>query len=197
METNKEYLVQLAYSFFPRGKEDRNESEYMETDEFTRLLEKLGQKNEFNQKLKCINDELCKKRPSVYIEDLSSIGPYDRCIKQYIYFEDKITLVLYISVLIPYFVLYEYRNLHSADNLDTEVGISSQDESNKKRIIVKEVKTLLAEYFTMYSKMSLDLMLTHVPNIVFNGNGKLSSWPVNNDIKPMNIFNVYFSDNFY
>jgi hypothetical protein len=40
-------------------------------------------------------------------------------------------------------------------------------------------------------------MLTHVPNIVFNGNGKLSSWPVNNDIKPMNIFNVYFSDNFY
>jgi hypothetical protein len=114
-ELNK--LIEIAYSMYPKGIEDRTD-DYRNTLENKRLEKALIIKNRLSNILEEISIDIISENNQLMFENLSHtpLGP-DRCVKGQFYqdINRRGSFFVFISAIRPYYLIYE-----SAENYYTE-----------------------------------------------------------------------------
>lgn len=191
---NLENLTREAYKYFAKGDDDSTDS-YKETVEYKALLKQLTKKEKQEAILLTIAEKVILEFGFVNMkfDNMTLILRYDRCVKGS--FTYRIgnacqSIQLYISLLIPYYVICESKYNSSGLKATNESQINSVNALNKRIInyINGTVKTHVAEFNTMPEHL-LDLPIF---DIIFNSLGILIGDRIQIG-RPMKVFNVFFS----
>lgn len=199
---NKEhlFLIRKAYSLFPKGIPDNTE-EFSNSKQFQFLISRIAEtKPHFIDKLQEIKTELTLKVSNLVLDDLNRFFPKDRCVKCKISLpQEKNTLLIYISMFIPYFIIYESTQDETSKSIDEyhERLHIKYEISNQYFNIVKELKGIIKNLLPDYKQMSSETFSIPIPDITFNGNGILNNFTPSRFLTPMSVFNVFFSDNYF
>lgn len=192
-------LSNLSYTFFPKGLSDSSEK-FWNSKEYKNQRKFLEQKGSFESMLNSINKSLLSKFDNLIIENLNDILPKDRCVKEKLILNKKShCLVVYMSMLIPYYVIYESSQNFIQQTLKPSYNINHIEKNISKDYLAvsSEFNILITDKLPQYQPLSQEVIFTPVHNIAFNGNGVLENFIPSNFANPMTLFNVFFSDNYF
>lgn len=192
-------LIDLAYTFFPKGINENN-PEYFNSKEHQNLIAGLEKKADFEKMFLDISSEVTSFFQRMLFEDLSFNLVMDRCVKgKFFYEEEDNYIMVYISIIIPFYVIYEANNILSDKNLGSFDQTDHIWKENSPTFIrFKEVFQLIVNnQLPEYEKLDFDLAQTEVDDILFNGNGRLASFKHQRFSSKMTLFNAFFSDNYF
>ncbi|MFN5136595.1 MAG: hypothetical protein ACK5DG_14880 [Chitinophagaceae bacterium] len=194
-----EELTNLAFSIFPKGITDNSDS-YQLTNEFQNLLRLTEKKEEYSQRLALLSSEVVSSFNEYSFENFSMLLKYDRCVKGRFMktFESKSSIGLFISLIIPNYVILEIphlinpKSIRDLNNSKTYYDLSISENQMINGAINLNVK----KYYPDYSQFDIDLLDIEVPDIVFDGNGSLASFSNSLYSNNMTFFNIFFSSNY-
>jgi hypothetical protein len=192
-------LEKLSYQFFPKGKSDRDEVFWI-SEEYIKLKSFLNQKNSFVNVLNSLIKSMKTNFGDLMIEEMNNSIPSDRCVKiKFFINNEKSYLMLYVSILIPYYIIYESLLNKKVETFDEflEKKYVQKKISDGYEQICSKVELCMKHLLPEYQLMSQEIFSHSVPDIVYNGNGVLNNFLPSKYSTPMTIFNVFFSDNYF
>jgi hypothetical protein len=190
-------LINIAYSFFPKGISYELEFEkYIKTTEFKRL-EEFSEKGNHNNKqwkefLKKVEDTL------VEIRDVGHSYSKKRCFQTALIINKESTssqLVLCISKLVPLFCFYSKTTLEY-DNHNINY-LFNEDFTTNETELISFIEKNIIKYFPTYSRVSNEKLNVELINIEFEELGKLKTNPFDLFYRRMTIFTALFSSSVY
>jgi hypothetical protein len=199
MDNMVKELMELAYTIYPKGLSDQSQ-EYLQSVEYQRLNTFLDKKVEATGFIDSIGVGITAHNGECKFENLSAVLIKDRCVKgRFSSVKGTAGLLFYISVVIPYYIIYEQKENISpkciADLIDSNFYMSSVSEVNKP--FQQRILESAAHFFPNYKLFPADLLNIPVEDIVFNGNGKLSAFKHSTFTNNITFFNAFFSDCYF
>jgi hypothetical protein len=193
-------FIDNAYNFFPKGIDETDPRYSLSTEHF-RFLNELKKKAAYHDKfLRFLGEFDCTCNQSKSI-DLTFRVISDPCVAASFTKHKEIRsehLVLYISLIIPYFVLYQrvvFAYQSAPYNRPEDIGFT---DSIQPDFVQEEsvINNLLKIYFPEHARMESNVYMARVPDIVSEGNGRLTTSTILNESFEMDIFKCYFSNNY-
>ncbi|MEH6658294.1 hypothetical protein [Leeuwenhoekiella marinoflava] len=138
------YLINIAETYYPKYISAYSRQEYANTPEIKSLKRNIKKNLEL---LEFFKNDLDKDFPEHLIHDISIPSWFDRCVS--FSFEEKSqkethtksVVILAISLLIPYYVIYQIECTKLTDNRVSYKLITN----NSNREIVKKIKSVVEE----------------------------------------------------
>ncbi|NML23607.1 hypothetical protein HHL16_22195 [Pseudoflavitalea sp. G-6-1-2] len=188
----KETLIQLAYTFFPKGLSYDDKLIFESSKEFRHLVEVTSQSEELSRKWHSLLNVF--QRLGYSIEE---IGYEERPPRSFrIAIRKKGTLfpfiVVTMSKLIPFFSLYSIAEKYDFSESDSPVLF--QNFSIKEREISNEIEGLIRSEFTEFDIFPADLINVEVEDIEYGELGIVKSKTDGYFFTPMTLYNVYFAN---
>lgn len=184
----KQYFLDLAYSFYPKGISDLDEI-YGLTPQYRKMYETLRKNDTLDKKWEQLIDTLQQRYKCT---ELGYIDPIMRGYRIGIVLQTPKphTIVVNISKLIPYYCFYtgtDRLGFYAFDNF------SKEDQE-----IVNWVTEQIHRHFEGYSEFPPALPLVKFDNVSFEDRGYIH---VENEdrsfLEPMRLFNAFFSSNIF
>lgn len=195
MKNDKDYLLELAYTYYPKGISEENADVYHSTPEFQKLTQSLQERKHL--------DIQWKKLLSVlhFRFDCLDIGFQDPLLRGYriaivLTFPRRHYIVVNVSKLIPYYCFYTNSDRDDLHFLDPGFFIFSNFIPSDQEV-VNWVSNQIKFHFEGYEELSSNLPLVPIEDVVFDERGILLSNIHLRHFDSMTLFNAFFSTNMF
>lgn len=192
MDINR--LLKKAYEFLPVGISDTEEA-YRNSSEMARLDRVLSSRGKDQSRWQTIFSKLNESFDSeLYeLEQWSGTTHKERAAKFVIRKRgNEAKLVILISYLIPYFIIYE-RFAYRGFGLNEPMGGMNFEMDNWKQemAIIEKAITRTIPSYQPFPKQIVD---TPIKNVIFDGRGRLDAAPPSNILQNLTLFDFYFTE---